>query len=349
MPPDNYLNRARLGFYLSWPLLAGMMVSLLALTGGLDWKTAVKVVVPPSALFAVSCQSSWYLVKSIPLRKANLGRLLLSHSASAAILSGIWIASVDLWAMLVVPEQAGIREHLPVLFGVGVLYYLLAGAYHYLVRALQVTYEAEQRESAASLHARESELKALRAQINPHFLFNSLHSISALTTRDPAKARQMCILLGDFLRNTLGAGDKTTITVEEELNLARQYLRIEQVRFTDRLIVEESIDSPCLDCVMPPLLLQPLVENAIKHGVASLTTPVRLRLEVGANAGRLLISVDNDFDPDTPPKHATGVGLRNVKERLRAFYGDQAALRSEPHNGTWRAALLLPARKGQPE
>src|SRR5260370_2632838 len=115
----------------------------------------------------------------------------------------------------------------------------------------------------AELLAREAELKALKAQIDPHFLFNSLHSISALTAVDAGRARDMCIRLSDFLRNSLRLGERTTIPFSEELALARTYLEVEQVRFGQRLRVAQDIEEAYCDCDVPPLLLQPLVENSI--------------------------------------------------------------------------------------
>ena len=108
----------------------------------------------------------------------------------------------------------------------------------------------------------------MRAQLNPHFLFNSLNSINALVGGDPEGARRMCEGLGDFLRRTLQLGAREAVTLGDELALVDRYLAIEQVRFGDRLAVERAIDADALACLLPPLLLQPLVENAIKHGVA---------------------------------------------------------------------------------
>src|SRR5207245_11137369 len=155
---------------------------------------------------------------------------------------------------------------LPLVFGIGALLYLLSVALHYVLLSLESSKQAETREQEARTLAREAELKALKAQINPHFLFNSLHSISALTTVDSGRARDMCIRLSDFLRNSLRLGERITIPFSEELALARTYLDVEQVRFGQRLRVAQDIEEGCSDCELPPLLVQPLVENAIKHG-----------------------------------------------------------------------------------
>ena len=176
----------------------------------------------------------------------------------------------------------------------------------------------------ASVLARDAELRALKAQVNPHFLFNSLNSISALTSSDPAKAREMCILLGDFLRRTLGLGEKSAIPLEEELSLIRSFLAVEKVRFGARIQMEENIDSDALDVSVPPLLLQPLVENAVVHGIANLVEGGSINLDTHARDGDLSIPVENTFDPDAPPR-------RKVASVWSMFASACNALRQSRH------------------
>jgi two-component system, LytTR family, sensor histidine kinase AlgZ len=134
---------------------------------------------------------------------------------------------------------------------------------------------------------RDAELRALKAQVNPHFLFNSLNSISALTSSDAAKAREMCILLGEFLRRTLGLGEKSAIPLEEEMSLIRAFLSVEKIRFGERLRMEMTVPKECLDFSVPPLLLQPLVENGVGHGIANLVEGGSIRLDVKCDDGKV--------------------------------------------------------------
>jgi LytS/YehU family sensor histidine kinase len=191
------------------------------------------------------------------------------------------------------------------------------------------------------IQAREAELRALRAQLDPHFLFNSLQSISALTTVDPAGARRMCLLLAGFLRDTLTLGAEDRIPLERELALAQRFLAIEQVRFGDRLQVD--IDGGAAGLVpVPPLILQPLVENAVTHGVAHVLSGGTVRIQAAARARGLTITIDNPADRDRPAGRGTGLGLRNVRERLRSAYGDDAFLQSEEHDGRFTVRMELP-------
>src|SRR4029078_8405340 len=152
---------------------------------------------------------------------------------------------------------------------------------------------------ALQVRARDAELRALRAQLDPHFLFNSLQSISALTTADPQAARRMCLLLAAFLRDTLTLGSQPRISIGRELLLARRFLEIEQVRFGERLQVD--IESwRAVQILVPPLILQPLVENAVRHGIAHALEGGVVRVRAVAGIAQLVIIVENAGDPDPP-------------------------------------------------
>jgi LytS/YehU family sensor histidine kinase len=194
-----------------------------------------------------------------------------------------------------------------------------------------------------SILARDAELKALKAQVNPHFLFNSLNSISALTSIDPARAREMCILLAEFLRMTLGLGEKTSVPIAEELSLLHRYLAIEKVRFGARLQMEEDLRELSSAIQLPPLLLQPLVENAITHGIANLPEGGTVRLSGRSDNGRVLLAIENTFDPESVPMRKSGLGLKNVRDRLEARYGKEANMRVSAENGNFRVDLSFPA------
>jgi two-component system sensor histidine kinase AlgZ len=194
----------------------------------------------------------------------------------------------------------------------------------------------------ASILAREAELKALKAQVNPHFLFNSLNSISALTSSDAPRAREMCVLLGDFLRRTLGLGEKSAIPLEEELSLVRAFLAVEKIRFGARIQMEENIQHEALQIQIPPLLLQPLVENAVAHGIANLVEGGWIRLDAKYSGGNLSISLENNFDPDAPPRRRGGVGLANVRQRLFARYGESASFVASTDGSRFRVAIEMP-------
>lgn len=321
-------------------------------TGDIDVGPALLVGIPLSMLYGFMCLMAWYPCRAMPFGKLNFHRILLTHFFAALLNSGLWVLAIKFTAYQLsasVGAYAGldgrISKDLPAVFGAGVLSYLLAVASAYIALAIQASQEAQQRAAQASLLARDAELKALKAQVNPHFLFNSLNSISALTSSDAAKAREMCILLGDFLRRTLGLGEKMAIPLDEEMSLIRAFLAVEKIRFGPRIEMEEAIAKDALDVQVPPLLLQPLVENAVAHGIANLVEGGRIRLDAHCNDGSVAITVENTFDPDAPPRRKGGVGLANVRQRLTARYGNAASFQVTKNGDVFRVALTFPAER----
>jgi len=175
--------------------------------------------------------------------------------------------------------------------------------------------------SQAQAAARDAELRALRLQVNPHFLFNTLNAISALVSaQSNREANRMLVCVSDFLRTTLAHDGRHEHTLAEELALLDAYLEIEKVRLGERLRLTMKAGPDLLDSVVPYLMLQPLVENAIRHGIAPLTVPGRLTIQVERDGTFLLVDVQNDGQQPAQPGH--GIGLVNVRERLRHLYGD---------------------------
>src|SRR5258708_7340957 len=184
----------------------------------------------------------------MPLTASGGPRVLVSSVVAAAFASGLWlgltrgwIAGLSLTAAFA-PAAERYAQQLPFLFAIGVLLFLLSLAVHYVLLAFEAAREAERRQPELEILTRDAELRALRAQIDPHFLYNSLNSISALTGSDAPGARRMCLLLGEFLRQTLDVSARQRIPLADELAMAERYLNIEQVRFGSRLRIERRGD-----------------------------------------------------------------------------------------------------------
>ena len=289
---------------------------------------------------AIACLSPWYLCKALPLRTTApvklVGLFLLAALLTNAIIVG-WMRLVihfaEPWLSPALPR--GLRTAAPAITSTVLLVYLLAVALHYTVLALEYSKQAE-------LLSREAELKALKAQINPHFLFNSLNSISALALAEPKRAREMCIKLSDFLRTSLRLGDRVSVPLLEELALTKTYLEVEQVRFGSRLRVAQMSDAECERCQVPPLLVQPLVENAIKHGIATLVEGGEVSVICTWRSAGVTVRVVNPFDPDAPHAGASGLGLINVRNRLLARYGSAARMDIQVDGRKYQVTLDLP-------
>ena len=268
-------------------------------------------------------------------------RLLASHLAAAVVLSSGVMLIGRFTASVLAGTFPGIEKRysasVPMLAVVVLLIYEMAIALHYAALELETSRRAE-------ILARDAQLKALKAQVNPHFLFNSLNSISALTTIDPALAREMCIRLADFLRTSLRLGERVTIPLAEELALTRMYLDVEQVRFGSRLRVVQSVEPACNQCDLPALIIQPLVENAVKHGIAMMAEGGEITISGKRSGDWLQFTIRNPFDPEAPSTGRNGLGLRNIRERLESRYGKAARLDIQAEERSYQVTLTVPVR-----
>jgi hypothetical protein len=310
---------------------------------------AALITFPLSVATTVLLLPVWYLCRALPAYETPVSHLLVTHSAGA-LLTGA--ASAYLGRALAhligsfrigLGIEASYRARSARVVAAGVLVYVLVVCFHYVLLGVDATRRAQQHSMELEVLAREAELRALRAQVHPHFLFNSLNSISALVSMDPLRAREMCVLLAEFFRRTLALGEKPAVTLEEELVIARTYLAIEGLRLGARLSVDEAVDDAARGCRLPPLLLQPLVENAIRHGISTCPAGGVMRIEARTDGERVRISIDNPFDPEAPPRPGVGLGIANVRRRLLAGYGDRARLDVQRGEDRFRAAILMPA------
>ncbi len=344
-------HSGRMGPYLAaWIPIAGLTAVLVRLAAGSSWIEAATLVVPLAAVYAFICLAAWYPCQATPLHRATLGRVILTHGLAGAISTVLWLFLAVTWASLLeaYPPFAGVSERFPrlvlVLLVTGLLLYALAAVFHYLVIAFEDARTAATRELELRLFAREAELKALRAQVDPHFLFNTMNSIASLTASDPRAAREMCLTLAEFLRDSLRLGGRGAIPLADELALADKYLAIERVRFGPRLRVERRIAPGTESCEVPPLILQPLVENAVSHGIASLVDGGALSIEAAYSGARLTIVLENPFDSAAAISPGAGLGLENVRSRVAVAYGGDGRLGVNRDGGRFRVELDLPAR-----
>jgi LytS/YehU family sensor histidine kinase len=203
---------------------------------------------------------------------------------------------------------------------------------------------------ALRLHAQLSaaRLEALRAQLHPHFLFNTLHTISELIHSDPDSADAMVVRLADLLRLSIDTNIEQEIRLQRELTVLESYIELHRMRHGDRLAVVVDVDRGLLDALVPPLLLQPLVENALRHGLAPRRTAGTVRIAASTRGLRLTLSVADD-GVGLPRQFAEGVGIRNTRTRLQELYGDDYAfvVFAQPSGGT-EARIDIPLHRQAP-
>jgi LytS/YehU family sensor histidine kinase len=187
-----------------------------------------------------------------------------------------------------------------------------------------------------------AELGALQARINPHFLYNSLNSIASLVHSDPDKAEEMTILLSKLFRYTTDRNDELFSSVADELEIVKTYLSIEQVRFGDRLKFTTKLESGLEKFQIPRLLLQPIVENAIKHGISKISGDGKIEVNIYEKSDNIILSV-HDSGVLFPEEMASGYGLRSIQDKLRLIYGNDAAL--EIHNEPQYKSVVITIKK----
>jgi two-component system sensor histidine kinase AlgZ len=341
----------RLAAYLAVWLSAGVLLAGLYTRFGLGWIEALALLSPLFLVYAFVCLSAWYVSRATPLTTSSILRVLLSSAAASTFASALWLALAQGWIAALsmtaafAPAADRYAQQLPFMFAFGILLFLLSLAVHYVLLAFESALRAKRRQLELEIVTRDAELRALRAQIDPHFLYNSLNSISALTGSDAAGARRMCLLLGEFLRNTLDVSARQRIPLAEELALAERYLKIEQVRFGSRLRVEQRVDEDAAGCLVPPLMLQPLVENAVTHGIAKLLEGGLIRLDISRANNTLAIVIENPLDEDSGGATARpgGMGLDNVRNRLDAMFGRDARMDIHARDRLFRVELHIPA------
>lgn len=284
-------------------------------------------------------------------------RALAVHAPASLVITSVHLALVGVWRFYLQGVRGGDPELITTILDAFFravdqtlpVYWAIIGLQH----AVDYYRQARAREvTAARLETRliESQLQALHQQLHPHFLFNTLHAISTLVHRDPDKADLMIERLSDLLRITLRKVGAQEVELAEELEYLQAYLDIEQIHFGPRLRIEYRVDAAALDVLVPTLILQPLVENAIRHGLEPIVRGGTLAIDAQADGDTLWLRVRDDgagFAKDRPRRD--GVGLANTKSRLDRLYGEEAALtiRENPGGGVV-VDIYLPLRRSVP-
>jgi LytS/YehU family sensor histidine kinase len=191
---------------------------------------------------------------------------------------------------------------------------------------------------------REAELQKLQLQLQPHFLFNSLNSINAMIIAQPDEARKMVEQLSDFLRITTKRADEHWVKFSEEWNYLQLYLEIEKVRFGHRLEIDSEVTDEARAYMIPTMLLQPLVENAIKFGLYGTVDRVVIAIRAFLNDGVLHLTIENPFEPDTQPPKGSGFGLNGLKRRLYLLFARNDLLQSSSAEGRFKVTLKIPSK-----
>lgn len=288
----------------------------------------------------------WFVVRYNSFDSSQVVNLIASHLAAAAlsVATGVFLTFTVLKNILPATEESIYFLQGSVVWrsGLALLYYVVIILVYHLIKYYDDIRDRNQQKAQLETMLKESELEMLKSQINPHFIFNSLNSIASLTITAPSQAREMVVKLSDFLRYSLGKENHQLNSLEEELANLTLYLDIEKVRFGDRLKVETDIEEEALNYTLPNLILQPLIENAIKHGIYESLEEVTIRIKAFKENNILRVAMTNEFDPHAVSKKGKGIGLKNVRERLKVIYGVPKLVFTETNDNLFTVRLDIP-------
>ena len=304
-----------------------------------------------NVVFGILGVGLWYMVRFSGKGIKGVYKNIAYHLASCASTILIWQAVTYLILKALFEnntEYMGfLSDSLVLRIITGILIFFLLISIDFLILSFEEMQERAEHEASLSAMLRDAELSMLRSQIRPHFLFNSLNSISSLTLSNPEAAQDMIIKLSEFMRHSLNLGTDTMNSLNDEMYHAGLYLDIERVRFSDRMKIEKQINMDCGEMMLPSMILQPLLENAVKHGVNTMLTSCIIALKADCNDTYLKVSISNNFDPDAVPRKGTGTGLSNVQKRMAAIFGRNDLLSFNAENEVFEVTLQIPVHKNQ--
>jgi two-component system LytT family sensor kinase len=333
-------------YLIVWIIIAFIQALLIIFATDVQLYVAITDSLVFNILYALLAVTIWY-----PIRYSNPEGKLTFRIAITYLVVGVVV--VTGWLYLGYTILKGILVNQEAYFqflndsfiarlATGILYYgVTLLIYHLFIYAKEL--EAKKlNETNLNLLVKESELNVLRSQLNPHFLFNSLNSISYLTVSDPARAREMIIKLSEFLRYALKHGEREKTKLAEEISNIELYLQIEKIRFGDKLVFEKEVSELCAEGLIPNMILQPLFENAVKHGVYESTEPITIKMVCRGEQAGMHIEISNNYDPDQVSRKGAGIGLKNVRNRLMLIYGRDDLVRVEKSGNLFSVQLFIP-------
>jgi two-component system, LytTR family, sensor kinase len=339
-------NHLEIIYIILWMTLGVIHFSLLYFGYGLSMLVAFGDSMVFNALFAIIGSGLWFMVRYSNLQTKKVSELAFYHLSGAAVTIFAWMMVGYLILNGIFSGNQEYQDFLKATISLriitGIMFYALLVTGYYLLINFRELKEKNQREAQLTNLLKEAELNMLRSQIRPHFLFNSLNSISALTMTNPEKAQEMVIKLSEFMRYSLNLPDTMISTLEKELYHVELYLDIEKVRFGDRLAFEKKITEGTLEWNVPVMLLQPLIENSVKYGVYESSETTLIRLEAKLDDGVLVITIGNTYDPDAKVRKGTGTGLKNISARLLNLYGTSSLMKIYQTDDHFEVVLRIP-------
>lgn len=300
-------------------------------------------------LMALLMTGIWYPINYMSWENQKITFWIANHILLFIFFSFFWIFLTKMGLRVFFSSEI-IKNH----FAIALPFKILFGFFAYLVFTISVYLHKyynsyinkKEVENSLSQSVKEAELTLLRNQMNPHFIFNSLNSISSLTIIDPEKAHEMVIKLSDFLRYTVHYGQMQKVPLKKELEMCEAYLAIEKIRFGEKINVQTEVEAAALEIDVPSMLLQTLFENAIKHGIYNSLQPEKILFTAILLDNRLQLLMENTFDNhEKQAKIGTKTGLKNIKERLRLMYKNLAIINHKVIENKFIVSINIPVNE----
>lgn len=333
-------------YIVAWSIIAVLHVAIISLLGIFSLFPVIIDSLISTYLFALLGVPVWYVVQFYKPEKATIFNLLINHiTLGVAVIAGWFFTSTYLikiatshWTSYQTFQMPA--QPLRVIYGI--FLYLILTLIYYLIIYYNNLQDKVKSEARLQEMIKEVELDMLKSQINPHFLFNSLNSISSLTITAPEMAREMLVKLSDYLRYSVSMGKSQITTLGEEIENIKLYLEIEKIRFGSKLLFSFDLQEDILDATIPAMILQPLYENAVKHGVYESTSEIVIKTSAWLQGSILTLRITNNYEPGVPSKKGAGVGLKNISERLRLLYHNEQLLQAKKHDQLFEVIVSIP-------
>jgi two-component system, LytTR family, sensor kinase len=307
-----------------WILLGSINFTILYLIFSVDLTNSIIDSSLTVIILGIFTLGIWYYLRFNRIEEKSTINILINLAIAGIIIISIWIFSNWFLMQIIQNDKENFNSIFEKIFlfktGFGIVIYFISTLSYYLMIYYQNYQENVKRKNELSSMLKDSELSNLKSQINPHFLFNSLNSISYLIYTNPEDAHNSIVKLSEYFRYSLSKGDEQLTTLNDELENIFRYLDIEKIRFTEKMIVEKQIDTNCLKHKIPVMILQPLIENAVKHGVYENTEKTIISIVINDNSDFYSVSISNNFEKNFNKRKGTSTGLKNVSQRLKLMY-----------------------------
>lgn len=348
MKPHPVLNsKINLAIYsLVWALIISIQTYALFQLFDFTWVYAVVDGLVYGFLFYIFGIGLWFFIRFQEFQKQNKLSVFLEHTTSLIVIVSIWVISGIYILSAIFSQNKEINdflwESISWRYLNGFLMYIVLIMFYYLNSYYAHIQEKQKKENDLQRTLKDTEINLLRSKLNPHFLFNSLNSLYALIQIKPESASDMLLELSDYLRFSLNQDYKKMISLQEEMMNLGRYLAIEQMRFGDRIQFEKNWQTRCEEMKIPALILQPLMENAIKYGLQGDVNQVKITMNCRVENDQLYLEIQNNYDDKTASRKGAGMGIYTVKKRLEILFKQYHLFQLENKNAIFSVRLIIP-------